>query len=53
MQKNDTKSLSLTFHKTQLQLDHGPQHKTQYQKPLKNNILKLGFMGEDFLNITQ
>lgn len=52
MQENDTKSSSLILHRTQLQMDHGPQHKTQYlKKKSKNNIedmLKLRFMGEDF-----
>lgn len=30
IQKSETRSLPLTLHKTQLQLNEGPQHKGQY-----------------------
>ena len=55
MSKNPKRSMLITMHKTKLQMDQRPQHKTKYIEPDRResgDSLELDDTGEDILNRT-
>lgn len=52
MEKNETWSLSVAMHKTQLQMHKRSQHKTQDPKLLENEVGNMLQFRKGFLNST-